>query len=482
MKMQKLLLLGLLTIGLCNTPLKSSNLIIKNATTYAVTVTVSYTHKAKATSSIVTPIGTMSITNPYCGQIDLGNVARIKEVTIMGTGILSLTSRKHYVNIQDAQKLAQSDNDKDIAAIIDLTPFMAFTIRPLQLQDPEDSGATVPAAVQQVQPDNQAHTIAEATICDKNNTLAQQESHSNSNSSSAPAAAQAPAAQQTERIPYGKAESIGRRPTMEDADIIEPALTAQSSLFAILDGHNGAEVAEYVAFYLPGYLKETLKSHDPKKALEEALKATTTSLENSLLAGPAQSMGTTAICTLIINGVLYVANIGDSRAILCSKGKAIALSRDQKPERLDEALRIKKAGGTIIKMGLDDKKNTVLLPEHLWHTSSAPLRIMAPECRTLLSMTRAIGDFGLRPAGLIATPEIIDCRLTRSDEFLLLACDGIFEKNINRQRAVDIVRQALIRYQEYPDVAQRAAKELVDAAYKSGSEDNLSALVVLLKK
>lgn len=43
----------------------------------------------------------------------------------------------------------------------------------------------------------------------------------------------------------------------------------------------------------------------------------------------------------------YVANIGDSRAVLCRNGQAIPLSTDHKPELQSEHNRIQKAGGFV---------------------------------------------------------------------------------------------------------------------------------------
>lgn len=56
-------------------------------------------------------------------------------------------------------------------------------------------------------------------------------------------------------------------------------------------------------------------------------------------------MGSTAACVLIVGNRLYAANVGDSRAILCSEGKAIELTWDHNLSRTDEKLRIQAAGG-----------------------------------------------------------------------------------------------------------------------------------------
>lgn len=58
--------------------------------------------------------------------------------------------------------------------------------------------------------------------------------------------------------------------------------------------------------------------------------------------------GTTAVCILIEHSShrLWVANVGDSRVVLCRKGGLVVpLTRDHKADRPDEVERIRKAGG-----------------------------------------------------------------------------------------------------------------------------------------
>ena len=45
--------------------------------------------------------------------------------------------------------------------------------------------------------------------------------------------------------------------------------------------------------------------------------------------------------------MLYVANLGDSRAVLCRDNNAIDMSYDHKPDNPNELTRIKKAGGYV---------------------------------------------------------------------------------------------------------------------------------------
>lgn len=55
--------------------------------------------------------------------------------------------------------------------------------------------------------------------------------------------------------------------------------------------------------------------------------------------------GTTCLVALLSDKELTVANVGDSRGVLCDKdGNAIPLSHDHKPYQLKERKRIKKAG------------------------------------------------------------------------------------------------------------------------------------------
>lgn len=61
--------------------------------------------------------------------------------------------------------------------------------------------------------------------------------------------------------------------------------------------------------------------------------------------GLPSSVGTTCLVALLSDREVTVANVGDSRGVLCDKdGNAVALSHDHKPYQLKERKRIKRAG------------------------------------------------------------------------------------------------------------------------------------------
>uniref|UniRef100_UPI0025A17D51 PP2C family serine/threonine-protein phosphatase n=1 Tax=Klebsiella pneumoniae TaxID=573 RepID=UPI0025A17D51 len=78
-------------------------------------------------------------------------------------------------------------------------------------------------------------------------------------------------------------------------------------------------------------------------------------------------VGTTAVVALVGSRMIYVANCGDSRAVLCRAGGALPLTDDHKAAREDETARVEAAGGQIL----------------FWNG----VRVMG-----LLAVSRAIGD------------------------------------------------------------------------------------------
>ncbi|ORY26483.1 phosphatase 2C-domain-containing protein [Naematelia encephala] len=138
--------------------------------------------------------------------------------------------------------------------------------------------------------------------------------------------------------------------------------------------------------------------------------------------------------------VLYTANVGDARAVLCRGGKAVRLTYDHKGSDSQEAKRITDAGGFV----MNNRVNGVL------------------------AVTRSLGDASMKEF-VVGSPYTTETALNDDDEFLIVACDGLWDV-CEDQEAVNIIRKI--------DDAQAASKKLLDFAITNYSTDNLSVMVV----
>eukprot|EP00057_Strongylocentrotus_purpuratus_P022766 XP_011677240.1 PREDICTED: protein phosphatase 1K, mitochondrial [Strongylocentrotus purpuratus] len=230
----------------------------------------------------------------------------------------------------------------------------------------------------------------------------------------------------------GKDSLIGRRAENEDRICIKE-LHPNLLYVGIFDGHAGSMAVDYVHHNLEFHLKFWLeREHDLQIVLKNAFEDLNNKLTRYLYfhypETEYENSGSTATVSLLRNGnELVLANLGDSRAILCRNGKAKRLTNDHDPEyNTTEKERIKAAGGSFT-----------------WNSLGKPL------VNSVLTMTRSFGDVTLKRYGVIATPE------TRSLE-------------VKHGRAVSSCATN----------PQEAASVICDQALQFGSEDNGSVMVV----
>ncbi|MED6155302.1 hypothetical protein PIB30_003901 [Stylosanthes scabra] len=214
-------------------------------------------------------------------------------------------------------------------------------------------------------------------------------------------------------------------------------------LFAIFDGHAGHNVPNYLRSHLfENILKEPDFWKDPENAVRRAYSVTDSSiLEKS---GELGRGGSTAVTAILMNcQKLVIANIGDSRAVLCKKGLAKQLSEDHEPHTESED--IKNRGGFVSKFPGD-----------------------VPRVDGRLAVSRAFGDKSLKKH--LSSEPHVTVELVQDDvEFLILASDGLW-KVMSNQEAVNTIK-------DIKD-ARASAKRLTEEALNRKSTDDISCIVV----
>jgi protein phosphatase 1L len=249
----------------------------------------------------------------------------------------------------------------------------------------------------------------------------------------------------------------GRRKHMEDAFTAKPSMlqgpaAPPISFFAVYDGHGGALASAFLAEDLHKRIASdsAMLTESPGKALEQAFRTSENELlRRSTLEGWYD--GSTACAALLADGKMYVANVGDSRAVLGRKnGTSVPLSKDHKPSDEEEKKRVEALGGRIIHMGI-------------WRVEG------------VLGLTRAFGDRHLKEY-VTATPDVSERALGDEDAVLIIGSDGLWD-TISSQQAVELVLQ--VDYRKDPD---NAAKILTQTAFLRGSGDNITCIVVDLQR
>ncbi|GMI85021.1 E Growth-Regulating 2 [Hibiscus trionum] len=158
--------------------------------------------------------------------------------------------------------------------------------------------------------------------------------------------------------------------------------------------------------------------------------------------------GTTALTIVRQGDLIYVANIGDSRAVLATTSDdgnlvPVQLTVDFKPNLPHEAERIIQCRGRVFCLHDEPGVHRVWLPD---------------EESPGLAMSRAFGDYCIKDYGLISVPEVTQRHITSRDEFVVLATDGVWDV-VSNQEAIQIVSST-------PDKA-KAAKQLVESAVQA---------------
>lgn len=278
-------------------------------------------------------------------------------------------------------------------------------------------------------------------------------------------------------------------------NIMKPAARNEESwpkcsFFGVYDGHGGAACADFLRDHLHQFIiKAPMFPWNPKEALRTGFQEAERTFLSSVAAKSSDSVcersGSCALVVLVVDNSCYVANVGDSRAIMsgdCGK-RLFLLSKDHKPGSEDESKRISEAGGSIYQSQAWQYRAT---PQGLRkETTLGPVRLLPGR----LSVSRSFGDaeakiarFGGNPSVLIATPDIRSFKINGEHDFVLLGSDGVFDKLSNKEAVQEVWTSLSARKEQTLHKQCGVAVEAVlQSALEKRSLDNVTVVMICFK-
>lgn len=243
------------------------------------------------------------------------------------------------------------------------------------------------------------------------------------------------------RTKKGYSPNFASKPFNQDAMVLVQDPRTSAWLYCVFDGHG--EDGHKVSRFFEQRIAHGVFTHKawPDKPAA-AMRDTVLALERQILAMSknratstcdCRLSGTTGVMATVYDGLLTVANIGDSRIIVgtASGGagvRGVDVSNDHKPDLPAERQRIERAGGRVFAIEYDDGGPS---PHRVW---------LRDQNIPGLAMSRSLCDTVAKIAGVISEPEITERRLGASDRFLVLGSDGLFEF-MSSQEVADIVQK-----------------------------------------
>ncbi|TID29886.1 hypothetical protein CANINC_001525 [Pichia inconspicua] len=217
------------------------------------------------------------------------------------------------------------------------------------------------------------------------------------------------------------------------------------NIYGVFDGHGGSGASKFVSGILPLILKRSISDEINSLSLEDKLKLLDPTNDETMLLidfpkiikdcfmdidykfyyDPNNNSGTTAVVVILFKDYIITANSGDSRCILSRNGSVKNLSFDHKPKNLGELMRIHNDGGYVAQ----NRVNSILALSRAFGDFSFKLRNNNHLTKFVPSKTNK--KIRLTPPEelqVTVEPDIIIQKYQKlQDEFLVVACDGIWD-------------------------------------------------------
>lgn len=285
------------------------------------------------------------------------------------------------------------------------------------------------------------------------------------------------------RLTQEDAHSITHYPNVNFIDVHNNQSQMDMKIYGVFDGHGGSQSSNYLSEHLPNSIYEEFNNNNNSKIRQimtnqgliiskfkdSFLKTDYNLYKHYQHHHHHSNSGSTAILGIILNNnELYTLNTGDSRLITSINGVPKNLSFDHKPNHIGELIRINDAGGSV-------SYNRV---------------------GGVLALSRAFGDFNFKlrnfrsfndgnnklvseETQVTVEPEIIHHKISINDEFIIIACDGIWDVFTN-QDLIKYIRNKLVLGAKLDEIVANLLDHTLTLANQTTGVgfDNMSIIII----
>ena len=257
---------------------------------------------------------------------------------------------------------------------------------------------------------------------------------------------------------------IGKRPRQEDRYFNQVPLVGNTFIYGLFDGHGtlGGDVADICVSSFPYWIRQkyALNGGDLGAALPASFHSVDSTVQVLCEAGgPLQTTGTTALVTVVTHDSIWIANAGDSLAlVLLKNGECHMITPEHKVSAPHESQRIREEGGVI--------------------TYDVPGNLSTARIYGTLNVSRGIGDFFMKKH-FIPNPDVrsISGQAFSQVRAIIMASDGLWD--VMREKDVEeIVSSSLLNKNKGDE--KDIAELLIAQALNRGSTDNITVTCIFL--
>jgi len=297
------------------------------------------------------------------------------------------------------------------------------------------------------------------------------------------------------RLTQEDAHSIKFHPNLSFKGIKNDISSIDMKIFGIYDGHGGSQSSNYLASNLSNSIINEFNNNNNNSNNNKTFKTNqgliNYKFKNAFFKTDYElykkfqkknllnNSGSTAIVGVIINNKeLYCLNTGDSRLIISINGFAKNLSFDHKPNHIGELIRINDAGGSVN----FNRVGGILALSRAFGDFNFKLRNFKKFKLNFNEKNKELADNNKlvsEETQVTVEPEIIHHNFTINDEFIIIACDGIWDVFKN-QDLIQYIRNHLVLDLKLNDIITKLLEYTLTLANQTTGVgfDNMSIIII----